>query len=54
MRQAPGDDDVCIRAALRFVAADWPLVGGDFLIREVYVTWPKKLGSRIRETGPLN
>ena len=44
---------VPVRGVLCFVEADWPLLGGDFIVDGVYVTWPKKLLSRLREPGDL-
>ncbi|WP_237767574.1 hypothetical protein [Serinicoccus sp. CUA-874] len=38
---------------LCFVEADWPLFGGDFVLRDVTVTWPKKLATTIARPGPL-
>lgn len=35
--------EVPVTGVLRFVDADWPLIGGDFTIRGVHVLWPKKL-----------
>ena len=48
-----GHHDVPIRAALCFVAADWPLIGGSFATRGVHVLWPKKLAARLAEPGTL-
>ncbi|WP_245603685.1 hypothetical protein [Intrasporangium oryzae] len=38
---------------LCFLAADWPLIGGDFQTRGVHVLWPKKLTSVLAKHGPL-
>lgn len=35
--------DVPVTAALCFVEADWPLIGGAFTTRGVHVLWPKRL-----------
>ena len=48
-----GHCDVPIQAALCFVAADWPLIGGSFATRGVHVLWPKKLATRLAEPGVL-
>ena len=48
-----GHGDVPIQAALCFVAADWPLIGGSFATRGVHVLWPKKLATRLAEPGVL-
>lgn len=34
---------VPVRAALVFVDADWPLLGGDFVVRGIHVVWPRRL-----------
>jgi hypothetical protein len=39
--------DLPVEAALCFVAADWPLFGGDFVIRGIQVVWPSKLVARL-------
>lgn len=44
---------VAVRGVLCFVEADWPLIGGSFVTREVDVLWPKKLYPRLQEAGPL-
>lgn len=55
VRGALGDDPgVGVSSVLCFVEADWPLIGGDFHVDGVYVTWPKKLASRITQPGPLD
>jgi hypothetical protein len=53
VRQALADDAVEVRSVLCFVEADWPLLGGDFVIRDVPVTWPRKLMSTITRPGSL-
>jgi len=54
VRSALADQpDVPIRGVLCFVDADWPLVGGDFLVRDVAVVWPKKLFKLLAQPGPL-
>lgn len=53
VRKAVADADIDVASVLCFVGADWPLLGGDFHIRNVYVTWPKNLASRINRPGPL-
>lgn len=55
MRGALGDDpEDGVSSVLCFVEADWPLIGGDFHVDGVYVTWPKKPASRITHPGPLD
>lgn len=36
-----------------FVEADWPLIGGSFVIADVAVLWPKKLAERLVEPGAM-
>jgi len=36
---------------LCFVEADWPLLGGDFMIDNVEVLWPRKAVSRVTSQG---
>ena len=50
---ALGDDAVDVRSVLCFVEADWPLLGGDFVVRDVTVTWPRKLAATVASPGPL-
>ncbi|GAA5165927.1 nuclease-related domain-containing protein [Ornithinimicrobium tianjinense] len=54
VRAALADDTVTVRSVLCFVEADWPLLGGDFVVRDVIVTWPKKLAATIGRSGPLS
>ncbi|ABL80568.1 MULTISPECIES: nuclease-related domain-containing protein [unclassified Nocardioides] len=44
--------DMPVNAALCFVDADWPLIGGAFSTRGVYVLWPKRLGKLLAEAPP--
>jgi hypothetical protein len=53
VRRALVEPDIDVASVLCFVEADWPLVGGDFHTRDVYVTWPKKLAARISRPGQL-
>jgi Nuclease-related domain len=48
--------DVPVTAALCFVDADWPLIGGSFVTRGVQVLWPKRLAALLSEasTGPVD
>jgi len=41
------DASIPVRGALAFVEADWPLIGGDFTIREVAVVWPRRLAKLL-------
>lgn len=46
-------DGVPVRGVLCFVEADWPLIGGSFVTRDVDVLWPKKLCTQLQEPGTL-
>ncbi|WP_232333607.1 hypothetical protein [Agromyces laixinhei] len=39
--------NVPVTGALCFVAADWPLFGGSFIVQGVHALWPRKLTDRI-------
>lgn len=39
---------------LCFVEADWPLLGGSFVVQGVKVLWPKKLTALLTAPGPLD
>ena len=55
VRSALADQpDVPVRGVLCFVQADWPLIGGDFMVRDVAVVWPKKLAKLLVQPGPLD
>ena len=47
------DDDVPVHGVLRFVEADWPLIGGTFTTRGVQALWPKKLYPKLQAEGPF-
>lgn len=49
-----GLTNVPVRGALCFVDADWPLLGGSFVIDGVSVVWPKKLADLLVADGPLD
>ncbi|MBN9607198.1 MAG: NERD domain-containing protein [Actinomycetales bacterium] len=40
--------EIPVSGVLCFVDAEWPLIGGEFSIRETRVTWPRRLAKRIR------
>lgn len=42
-----------IRGRLAGIDADWPLIDGDFMVRDVGVLWPKKLSKLLTTPGPL-
>ena len=46
--------DVPVHAALCFIEADWPLIGGSFVIADVAVVWPKKLAERLVASGAMS
>lgn len=48
-----GFGDVPVHGVLCFVDADWPLLGGSFVIDDVAVLWPRKLGERLVAPGDL-
>lgn len=54
VRDALDDETVEVRSVLCFVEADWPVIGGDFVMRGVRVTWPRKLATMIGRAGPLD
>lgn len=45
--------DVSVRGMLCFIDADWPVFGGDFMVRDVGVLWPKKLAKLLEASGTL-
>ena len=45
---------VPVHGVLCFVEGDWPLLGGNFTLREVHALWPKKLYPKLQAEGPLN
>lgn len=46
--------DISVRGVLCFVDAEWPLLLADFVVRDVYVCWPKKLARvLLRKESPL-
>ncbi len=56
MRDALGEHDVVVRPALCFVGATWPGLFSNkpIRVRDVLVTWPRDLGKRVAEEGPLS
>ncbi|THI96812.1 NERD domain-containing protein [Nocardioides sp.] len=46
------EDDRVVHGVLCFVEADWPLIGGSFVTRDVDVLWPKKLYAKLSADGP--
>ena len=45
---------VPVSGMLCFVEADWPLIGGDFMIAGLNVLWPKKVASHIAKPGAVD
>jgi hypothetical protein len=52
--EAAGLAELAVRGVLCFVEADWPLIGGSFVIDGVSVLWPKKLAGLLVADGPLD
>ena len=52
--EAAGLAEVPVRGVLCFVEAEWPLIGGAFVIDGVSVLWPKKLVDHLVADGPLD
>ena len=51
---AAGLSEVPVGGMLCFVEADWPLIGGDFMISGLNVLWPKKVASHIVKPGAVD
>jgi len=47
-------EGIPVRAVLCFVDADWPLIGGAFMIDGVHVSWPKKAVENLLKPGPVD
>ena len=47
-------EGIPVRGVLCFVEADWPLIGGAFMIDGVHVSWPKKAVENLLKPGPVN
>jgi len=43
-----------VRGMLCFVEGDWPLIGGAFMIDDLYVLWPRKAVEHLVKPGPLD
>jgi hypothetical protein len=48
-----GWEEIPVHGMLCFVGADWPLIGGAFVIDGVRVVWPKKAVEILLKPGPL-
>ncbi|MCU1447700.1 nuclease-related domain-containing protein [Cryobacterium sp.] len=48
-----GWEEIPVHGMLCFVGADWPLLGGAFVIDGVRVVWPKKAVEILLKPGPL-
>lgn len=44
---AVNDPTVPVTGALCFIEADWPLIGGSFIVNGVHVLWPRLLVKRL-------
>jgi hypothetical protein len=51
---AAGQQVPTVAGVLCFVDADWPLLGGSFMINEVQVEWPRKTYHRLTRPGDLD
>jgi hypothetical protein len=49
-----GARDVLVHGMLCFVEADWPVLGGDFVVDGVHVLWPKKAAKVATQNGPIS
>ena len=52
--EVAGLSAVPVGGMLCFVEADWPLIGGDFMIAGLNVLWPKKVASHIVKPGAVD
>lgn len=52
--ESAGLDHVPVSGMLCFVEADWPMIGGDFVIDGVSVLWPRKAASVVTAPGSLD
>lgn len=43
-----------VRGMLCFVDADWPLIGGSFVVDGIDILWPKKAAERIAVPGTIS
>lgn len=48
-----GWEEIPVHGMLCFIGADWPLIGGAFVIDGVRVVWPKKAVEILLRPGPL-
>ncbi|MGO4785099.1 nuclease-related domain-containing protein [Cryobacterium sp. W22_MBD10_FK3] len=48
-----GMEEIPVHGMLCFIGADWPLIGGAFVIDGVHVVWPKKAVDILLKPGPL-
>ena len=51
---AAGLGEIPVRGMLCFVEADWPLIGGNFVVAGIDVVWPKKAAELILKPGTLD
>ena len=51
---ANGLSAVPVGGMLCFVEADWPLIGGDFMIAGLDVLWPRRVASHIVKPGAVD
>jgi hypothetical protein len=48
-----GLGEVPVRGVLCFIEADWPIIGGAFVTKDVAVVWPQRLAAQLVADGPL-
>ena len=51
--KAAGLEEIPIHGMLCFIGADWPLIGGAFIIDGVQILWPKKAVENLLKPGPI-
>lgn len=48
-----GFAEIPVHGVLCFVGADWPLIGGAFVIDGVHVVWPRRVSEILSRPGPM-
>lgn len=54
VQDALGGQQILVHAALCFLEADWPMIGGSFTVDGVHVVWPRLLVKRINDAAPTD
>ncbi|WP_243399042.1 nuclease-related domain-containing protein [Cryobacterium zongtaii] len=52
--KSAGLEQIPVHGVLCFVDADWPLIGGAFIVDGVHVLWPRKAVDNLLKPGELN